>query len=143
MSTEHAAAPRPQGDYVAAVLHDGIVYTAGMTPRRDGRLAVTGVVGADLMLDEARAAAGIAAENAVAAIRSVLPSRTASVRCLRMTVFVACSPGFTELSAVADGASAIIRAELGAAAMPVRSAIGVLALPSGAPVEVEVTVAVL
>ncbi|WP_420213932.1 hypothetical protein [Mycolicibacterium phlei] len=47
------------------------------------------------------------------------------------------------MSGVADGASATIRDLLGDAALPARSAIGVLALPSGAPVEVELTAAVL
>jgi enamine deaminase RidA (YjgF/YER057c/UK114 family) len=48
--------------------------------------------------------------------------------------------GFEELSAVADGASEVLRAEFGR--LPVRSAIGVRALPSGAPVEVELTAGV-
>ena len=138
MSTE---APPPQGDYVPAVLHDGIVHTAGMTPRRDGKLLVSGVVGESLTVEEARSAAGLAAGNALAAVRSVT-SQDAALRCLQMTVFIACGPGFTALSAVADGASAAITDLLGAGALPARSAIGVAALPSGAPVEVQLVVAV-
>jgi enamine deaminase RidA (YjgF/YER057c/UK114 family) len=56
---------------------------------------------------------------------------------------VACTPDFTAASAVADGASAAITAELGADALPARSAIGVCALPSGAPVEVQLVAAAL
>lgn len=138
MSTE---APTPQGDYVPAVLHDGLIHTAGMTPRADGVLLYTGVVGTDLTIEDARAAAARAATNALAAARSVLPPG-AGLRALKMTVFIACTPVFTQLSAVADGASAVLAAELGAAALPARSAIGVAALPSGAPVEVELTAAV-
>lgn len=137
MSTEP---PAPQGDYVPGVRNDGVVYTAGMTPRRDGVLTVTGVVGATVTLERAVEAAGLAASNALAALLSLAPEQT--VRCLRMTVYVACAPGFTALSAVADGASAIIVERLGADALPARSAIGVLALPAGAPVEVELTAAV-
>ncbi|GAF49945.1 hypothetical protein RW1_093_04370 [Rhodococcus wratislaviensis NBRC 100605] len=59
-----------------------------------------------------------------------------------MSVFVACTPDFRELSAVADGASDVLVECLGPDALPVRSAIGVYALPSGAPVEIELTVAV-
>lgn len=135
-------APPPQGDYVPAVLHNGVIHTAGMTPRRDGVLLCTGIVGDTMSAEEARAAAGHAAGNALAAIRSVLPEH-AGVRCLKMTVFIACTPAFTQLSAVADGASAVLAAELGAGALPARSAIGVVSLPSGAPVEVELTAAVL
>lgn len=142
MSTDRIVAPTPQGDYVPAVVHGGVVYCAGMTPRRDGQLTVTGVVGATVLKEEARAAAGIAAGNALAAVRSVLPA-AAEVRCLRMTVYIACAPGFLELSQVADGASEAIAAELGRQALPARSAIGVQSLPSGAPVEVELTAGVL
>ncbi|MGV0851660.1 RidA family protein [Mycolicibacterium phlei] len=134
--------PAPRGDYVPAVLHNGVVHTAGMTPRRGGELVFRGAVGDGLSLDEGRQAAALAAANAVAAVRSVAGA-DAAVRCLRMTVYVACVPGFEELSAVADGASATIRELLGTAVLPARSAIGVLALPSGAPVEVELTAAVL
>lgn len=140
MSTDWAA-PAPQGDYVPAVCHDGVIYTAGMTPRRAGALVWTGVVGGTLTAEQARSAAGLAALNALSAARAVMPAPGA-LRCLRMTVFIACAPGFTALSAVADGASAVLAAELGGAALPARSAIGVRALPSGAPVEVELTAAV-
>lgn len=138
VSTE---APPPQGDYIPAVLHDGVVHTAGMTPRRNGVLLVSGIVGETLSVEEARAAAGIAVGNALAAVRSVLPAG-AGLRCLQMTVFIACAPGFTQLSAVADGASAVIAEAYGAQALPARSAIGVAALPSGAPVEVQLMAAV-
>jgi len=136
------AAPRPQGDYIPAVRHGDIIYTAGMTPRRDGRLVVTGAVGAAVSPEAAHSAAGLAAANALAAARAALPPQT-GLTCLRMTVYVACAPGFTALSAVADGASAVIREHLGADALPARSAIGVQTLPSGAPVEVELIAAVL
>ncbi|MCF6385829.1 RidA family protein [Mycobacterium sp. MBM] len=137
-----AQVPAPQGAYVPAVCHDGVIYTAGMTPRRGGVLVFTGVVGATLTVEQARAAAGLAARNALAAARAAAPG-PAALRCLRMTVFIACAPDFGALSAVADGASDVLVAELGVAALPARSAIGVRALPSGAPVEVELTAAVL
>jgi enamine deaminase RidA (YjgF/YER057c/UK114 family) len=113
-----------------------------MTPRVDGALTVRGIVGTDLTVVEAAAAAGVAARNALAAVGSAAGGLNRLDRCLRMTVFVACAPGFTELSAVADGASAAVAEFVGEAALPARSAIGVLALPSGAPVEVELTATV-
>lgn len=142
MSTEQSGAPAPQGDYRPALLHDGVVYTAGMTPRRDGQLVLRGVVGDTVTPDQAYAAAGIAAGNALAAARSVLPD-DAGLRCLRMTVYIACTASFHDLSAVADGASAALRASLGEAGVPVRAAIGVQSLPSGAPVEVDLVAGVV
>ncbi|WNG83029.1 RidA family protein [Mycobacterium sp. ITM-2016-00316] len=143
MSNERTEAPAPQGDYVLATLHAGLIFSAGMTPRRNGALTVTGIVGRQVDLATARAAAMLAATNALAAVRSVLPPDAAGMRCLHMTVYVACTSDFTAASGVADGASAAIAAELGADALPARSAIGVCALPSGAPVEVQLVAAAL
>lgn len=138
-----AAAPVPQGDYRAAVVDGGLALSAGMTPRAGGRLTVTGLVGGDVGPAVARDAAGLAARHAVAAIVAALDGDAGRLRrLLRMTVYVACVDGFTDLSAVADGATAGLREAAPAAGLPVRSAIGVRSLPSGAPVEVELTAAV-
>lgn len=117
--------------------------SAGMTPRVDGNLVVRGRVGADLDVTRARSAAGIATRNALSAVAEVAGGLHRIQRCLRLSVFIACSDGFEDLSAVADGATDEISGHLGAEALPVRSALGVRALPSGAPVEVELTVAVI
>lgn len=147
--TENATPPpRPQGRYAAAVVDGGLAVSAGMTPRSGGRLTVHGLVGSEVAPEAARQAAGLAARNALAAITAAIPATSRLRRCLRMTVYVACEEGFTDLSAVADGASDALAAALGgtpgeaAAALPARSAIGVRALPSGAPVEVELTASV-
>jgi enamine deaminase RidA (YjgF/YER057c/UK114 family) len=132
----------PQGAYVAAVVHDGLAWTAGMTPRRAGMLVVAGVVGRDLDVAAARAAAGLAAGNALTAVAEAVGDLAAVVRCLKMTVFVAAVDDFTEHSAVADGASEVLRERLGDRGAVARSAIGVATLPSGAPVEVDLVVAV-
>ncbi|MFB4297117.1 RidA family protein [Actinomadura sp. NTSP31] len=138
--SESLSPPRPQGAYVTAVAEplragDVLVASAGMTPREDGRLVVTGLVGRDVDVAAARAAAALAARNAVAAVTAGESARIR--RWVRMTVYVACADGFTELSAVADGASRVLDG-LGLG-RPARSAVGVRALPGGAPVEVELT----
>ncbi|MEU4828300.1 RidA family protein [Actinomadura citrea] len=140
--SELPAMPRPQGAYVPAVAEpirtgDVLVASAGMTPRRDGRLTLTGLVGRDLDVPAASEAAGLAARNAVAAVADGDLGRVR--RWVRMTVYVACADGFTDLSAVADGASAALDALAPGLGRPARSAVGVRALPGGAPVEVELT----
>lgn len=135
------AVPVPRGAYVPVLIHDGLVFTAGMTPRRDGQLVARGLVGQDLDQAAARAAAAVAAENALAAISAEAGGLSTIARCLRMVVYVACTDDFTELSAVADGASEALATHLGADRLPVRTAVGVRALPSGAPVEVKLTAA--
>lgn len=136
--------PRPQGAYVPAVRYPCgpdafLIFSAGMTPRRDGVMTVTGLVGREVDRETAAQAAGLAATNALAAIADAAGG-PANVRALlQVNVFVACADGFTELSAVADGASAALSRALPACAGHARTTIGVRALPGGAPVEVDVT----
>jgi enamine deaminase RidA (YjgF/YER057c/UK114 family) len=56
---------------------------------------------------------------------------------LKITVFVASAPGFTEQPAVANAASEIFIQVLGEAGAHARSAIGVASLPRDTPVELE------
>jgi enamine deaminase RidA (YjgF/YER057c/UK114 family) len=116
------------------------VLTAGMTPRQDGTLAYVGRIGAEVSLDDGRAAAAIAATNAVAAATSVVGGREGLRRALRLTVYICAADGFTNHSLVADGASGRLLELLGPdAGVVVRSAVGVASLPGGACVEVELT----
>lgn len=135
-------APRPQGNYRAVRLHDGVLYVAGMTPRDADDRPRRGIVGVDLDRGEARDAAATAAERAIAAIRSALPDGARVSAVLRLVVYIAAAPGFTEHSAVADGASDRLAAAFGGDVLGARTAVGVVSLPGGAPVEVEVTTAV-
>jgi enamine deaminase RidA (YjgF/YER057c/UK114 family) len=131
--------PEPQGKYVAAVVHNNLAFSAGMTPRQGGRLVARGVVGLDLSVEEARKAAYIAATNALTAIAEAIGGVERIDRCLKLTVYIACAATFTRHSEVADGASDALQEWLGHRSVPARAAIGVASLPSGAPVEVELT----
>lgn len=117
------------------------MFTAGMTPRAGGELTVRGIVGATVTEDQARVAAGLAAANALAAAASAAGGLDRLGACLKLTVYIACTAGFTEHSAVADGASEALLRLCGDAAAAARTAIGVASLPSGAPVEVELVAA--
>lgn len=131
----------PQGAYLPAVVYGGLAWTAGMTPRRYGELVVQGIVGRDLDMAAAREAAAIAADNAVTALAEAV-GLAGIDRVVKMTVFIAAVDGFTAHSAVADGASRMLRERLGERGAVARSAVGVRTLPSGAPVEVELVAAV-
>ncbi|PXY30074.1 hypothetical protein DI005_32875 [Prauserella sp. PE36] len=140
--SERLARTIAQGDYRPAIVHNGLAVSAGMTPRVNGRLLVHGLVGRDLGIPRARQAAALAAGNALLAIAEAAGGLDRIDRCLRLTVYLACTPEFTEHTAVADGASGSLRAWLGERGAVVRTAAGVRCLPSGAPVEVELTAAV-
>ncbi|AWT55027.1 RidA family protein [Mycolicibacterium smegmatis] len=139
---ETTTSPVPQGDYRPAVRHGTVIYTAGMTPRSDGDLVYVGVVGDSIDVDRARTAARHAATNAAFAAESCLFASEAIAQVLRMIVFVASTPTFTEHSRVADAASEVLRERYGEEALGARTAVGVACLPGGAPVEIELTAAV-
>lgn len=139
--------PRAQGGYVPAVVHQlpgspgGTVSTAGMTPRVEGVLAHRGQVGTDLDVATAADAAGIAAENALAAALAALGSDRRLEQVLRLAVYVNAAPGFEQHTAVADGASRRLRELLGERGDAARAAVGMTSLPGGACVELELTCA--
>jgi enamine deaminase RidA (YjgF/YER057c/UK114 family) len=132
--------PRAQGDYQPLSVHGGVAYTAGMTPRRDGLLTVTGTVGAEVDLATAAEATAVATANALAAVASAVGGIAGIDRVLAMTVYIAAAPGFTGHSAVADAGTARIRQLVGGPP-PARAAVGVASLPGGSPVEVALVVA--
>ncbi|MFC4553703.1 RidA family protein [Georgenia faecalis] len=134
----------PVAAYVPAVRWGDLVWTAGQLPMVDGALPVTGHVGEGDGLvapGEAAALAAIAALNALAAVDREVGSLDAVARIVKVVGFVASAPGFTGQPAVVDGASTLLREIFGDAGVHARSAVGVSELPLGAPVEVELVVA--
>lgn len=98
----------------------------------------SGPVGAGVDVAAARAEAQAAALRVLAVLDAALGGDLSRVRQLmRVGVFVAAAPGFSQHSAVADGASDLFVAALGERGRHARAAVGVASLPAGAAVEVE------
>jgi len=134
--------PPPHDPLDAVVVHAGVARTSGQLPRADGELQAIGRLGEHLTVAEGTAAARLCALNALAVLQVALGSLDAIDRVLHVTGFVACVAGFDQQPAVIDGASQVLAEIFGPAGRHTRSAIGVAALPRGAGVEIEVTVAV-
>jgi enamine deaminase RidA (YjgF/YER057c/UK114 family) len=133
----------PLAAYVPAVAHGGLVWSSGQLPMVDGKLLRTGLVGADVDPASAAELARICAINALAAVASVAgPGGLDSIsRIVKVVGFVASAPGFTGQPGVVDGASKLLAEVFGESGRSARSAVGVAALPLGAPVEVELIAA--
>lgn len=141
MSRIGGAQPVPQGDYVAARRHGGLIYTAGMTPREDGRMMYHGPVRTG-EVEAQREAVILACANALRAAEATLSGQEEIAAILTLTVYVAAEAGFTEHSRVADFASAFLRERMGARGICSRCAVGVASLPGNAPVEIQLVAAV-
>jgi enamine deaminase RidA (YjgF/YER057c/UK114 family) len=131
------AVAAPLAAYVPAVRTGPYVYTAGQLPMADGKLLATGKVGAEVSPEDAAGLAATCALNALAAVASVADGLGSIRRIVKMTGFVASSPGFTGQPLILNGASELLLAVLDEAGRHARSAVGVAELPLNAPVEVE------
>jgi enamine deaminase RidA (YjgF/YER057c/UK114 family) len=127
----------PLAAYVPAVQTGNYVYVSGQLPLVEGKLPVTGKVGAEVTEEQAAELARTCALNALAAIESLV-GLGRLVKIVKLTGFVASAPGFTGQPAVLNGASNLLGEVLGEQGRHARSAVGVAELPLGAPVEVEV-----
>lgn len=134
--------PIPQGRYRPAVRHGNTIYTAGMTPRRDGVLLQSGPVRAEEPVDSYRAAIVQAAQNALTAAQGCLAPGEDIAQILSLTVYVNAAPGFTTHAKLGDVASDYLFQQLGEAGVGPRAAIGVASLPGDAPVEIQLVAAV-
>ena len=119
--SEKKANPIPQGKYVPATRFGDLIFTAGMTPRKNGVLIQTGKVSASEPLDSCRDAVRQAADNALTAARNQLTDGEAIARVLSMTVYVNAEDGFTAHAKVADFASDFLNEELGDASPMARA----------------------
>ena len=127
----------PLAAYVPAVRSGQHVYTAGQLPLVDGKLLMTGRVGAQVSVEEGAALARTCALNALAAVASVTGGLSAVARIVKIVGFVASDPSFTGQPLVVNGASELMLEVFGDAGRHARSAVGVAVLPLDAPVEIE------
>ncbi|GAB3265051.1 RidA family protein [Kineosporia babensis] len=137
----------PVAAYVPAVLDGDRVWVSGQLPMVDGALPLTGRVGSSggdglISPAEANGLARICALNALAAVRSVIGDLDRIRRIVKVVGFVASEPAFTGQPLVINGASEFFGEVFGPAGQHARSAVGVSALPLGAPVEVEMIIAI-
>ena len=132
----------PVAAYVPAATSGSLVFTAGQLPLRAGELIAEGVVGRAVTPDEATMCAQQCALNAIGAVKAEIGDLDHVRRVVKVVVFVASTPDFTGQPQVANGASELLGEVFGDAGKHARSAVGVAALPLGAPVEVELVVEV-
>lgn len=132
----------PVAAYVPTVRTGPHVYVSGQIPSVQGKLPAAGKVGAEVDPDKAKELARICALNALAAVKAEVGDLSAVKRVVKVLGFVASAPDFTGQPQVVNGASELLIDVFGEAGKHARSAVGMAALPSDAPVEVEMIVEV-
>jgi len=127
----------PAANYVPTVRCGNQLFVSGQLPMADGKLVATGTLGVDVAVEDAAALARLCAINVLAQVKAAVGDLGRVVRLVKVTGFVASAQSFGDQPKVMNGASDLFVAALGESGRHARSAVGVAALPFGAPVEVE------
>lgn len=121
----------PLAVFVPFVRTGNLVYLSGTISKLRGK------VGADVTRDEANEAARLVAIDLLSTLRAATQDLERVKRIVKLLVLVNSTSEFTEQHLVANGASELFKAVLGAKGEHARSAFGVAQLPFGASVEIE------
>jgi len=128
----------PVATYVPVVIAGDLVTVSGQLPAIDGKVAVTGKLGASVSLEEGQHAARLCLINLLAQLQAAVPGGLERItKVVRLGGFIAATPEFSQHAVVMNGASDLMVAVLGEAGRHARSTIGVASLPLDAAVEVE------
>jgi len=119
-----------------------LVFLSGAGPVRPDGTFVSGKVGRDVDLDDAKDAARLAGLQLLAVLRTELGSLDRVTRVVKTLGMVNCAPGFNRTPAVIDGCSELLIEVFGEAGRGARSAVGLAELPFDIAVEIELVVEV-
>ena len=143
LGIELPEAPKPVAAYVPAVRTGNLIAISGQIPMRRGELIASGRVPSVVPVEDAQVAACQCVLNGLAVLHDALDGDLDRVeRFVRLGVFVASDPTFTGQPTVANGASELLVEIFGDKGRHARAAVGSVALPLDATVEVEMLVEV-
>jgi len=130
--------PPPRGAFQPFSRAGAMLYLAGQVCEWNGELRYIGAVGEVHDLATAQRAAELCALNLLASLHLALDGDLDRVvRCHRLGGFVHCTPGYTQVPQVVNGASDLMFAVFGERGRHARTSVGVASLPGGAAVEVD------
>ena len=132
----------PVANYVPFVRSGALVHISGQVSV-DASGGVKGVVGVEVDLEAARAAARLCGVNLLAQMKAACDGDLDRVvRVVKLGGFVQAGPDFFDIPQVVNGASDLMVLALGDAGRHARSAVGVYRLPLNFAVEVDAVVEV-
>lgn len=142
LSVRLPAPAAPKGSYYPSRLSGSQLWVSGTTGRQGAEPALRGVVGRDVSVEQAQGQARSAALNLLAAIESAV-GLDAVTSLLHLRGYVRAAAEFDAHPAVIDGASGLLLEAFGeVVGAHARTAVGVMSLPGGACVELELVATV-
>jgi enamine deaminase RidA (YjgF/YER057c/UK114 family) len=135
-------AAAPAANYVPYAQSGNTLYISGQLPMQDGKVAITGQLGAGVHTSDGQRAAELCAVNILAQAHAALGDLGRITRILKITVLVSSTPDYHEQHLVANGASNLLAGVLGDAGKHARAAFGTASLPFNAAVEIDAVIEV-
>lgn len=121
--------------------HGNILYTSGSVAIRGGTRYMTGVLGADLSIEQGYEAARFAALHSLGIVKFALGDLDRVDQALQLVGYVNSAPGFSDQPRVINGATDLLVELYGARGIPTRAAIGCAGLAANNSVEIILTLA--
>ena len=136
-------APRtPVANYVTAVRTGNLVFLSGHGPRQAQGGPVTGRLGAGMSIDDGYNAARTVGMGLLASLKAEIGTLDRVTRIVKLLAMVNSAPEFGDQPKVANGISDLLVDIFGDRGRHARSAVGMVNLPGGIPIEVEMIVEV-
>ena len=130
----------PLANYVPFAVTGNLVFIAGQICMWNGERRHVGKLGANISIADGRDAARLCALNILTHLRVACGGDLDRVkRCVQLRGFVNCTPEFTDMPQIVNGASDLMVEIFGDAGRHARAAVGTNSLPGGVSVEVEAT----
>jgi enamine deaminase RidA (YjgF/YER057c/UK114 family) len=134
----HVPPPTPAAaSYVPYLIHGDHLYISGQLPMENGLLKHAGRLGDDLDTFAGQQAARLCGLHILSQIKAALGTLDKVSAIIKITGYVASAPDFHEHHKVLNGASDLMMEIFGEQGRHTRAALGVVALPLGAAVEIE------
>lgn len=139
LGLELPPAPKPVAAYLPYRITGNLVFISGQLPVVDGQLLCAGTVPDRVPPDKAAAAARLCGLNLLAVLQDACDGDLNRVtQVVRLGIYVASQPDFTNQPVVANGVSELMVSVFGeVVGGHARAAVGSVSLPLGSPVEVE------
>lgn len=134
--------PAPKGRYRPCIMPgSSLLFTSGAGSMVNGVQKYHGRVNESISMEEAKKAAELCGINLLSNLEQELGDLNRVKRIIKLTVFVASTPDFTQQAWIADGISELFERVFGSGnGVGTRTAVGVASLPGNQPVEAELVI---
>ena len=134
--------PKPIANYVKAVRTGNLIYLAGTGPSKADGSLILGKLGKDMTVEQGYEAAKQTGITVLSTLKGEIGDFNKVKRIVKVLGMVNCTPEFIDQPKVINGFSDLMVSVFGEKGKHARSAVGMMSLPNGMAVEVEMIVEV-